>query len=124
MRQTPIHCFYSVCIAAALCFGLGGVLTGIAVSFYAATVVSDFYATGGMTGVGLSNMGGVNSMQGMLLSCLLSIITNFTCQAGNRFIYGNALFLGWLACGLGIVGAVVQICGTTGDDDDDDYRKV
>ena len=44
--------------------------------------------------------------------------------AGNRFIYGNALFLGWLACGLGIVGAVVQICGTTGDDDDDDYRKV
>jgi len=94
-----------LCIAAALCFGLGGVLTGIAVSFYAATVVSDFYATGGMTGVGLSNMGGVNSM-----------------QAGNRFIYGNALFLGWLACGLGIVGAVVQICGTTGDDDDDDYR--
>ena len=53
-----------MCIAAALCFGLGGVLTGIAVSFYAATVVSDFYATGGMTGVGLSNMGGVNSMQG------------------------------------------------------------
>ena len=53
-----------MCIAAALCFGLGGVLTGIAVSFYAATVVSDFYATGGMAGVGLSNMGGVNAMQG------------------------------------------------------------
>ena len=53
-----------MCIAAALCFGLGGVLTGIAVSFYAATVVSDFYATGGMAGVGLSNMGGINAMQG------------------------------------------------------------
>ena len=112
-----------MCIAAALCFGLGGVLTGIAVSFYAATVVSDFYSSGGMTGVGLSNMGGVNSMQGMLMS-RLHALTNASFQAGNRFIYGNALFLGWLACGLGIVGAVVQICGTTGDDEDDDYRKV
>ena len=42
----------------------------------------------------------------------------------NRFIYGAALFIGWLSAGLGIVGGIVQICGTMGDDDEDDFRIV
>lgn len=93
-----------ICISGAICFGISALCTGIAVSYYTAVVVQDFYASGGMAGVGLSNTGGIGQ------------------AAGNRFIYGTALFIGWLSCGLGICGAVVQICGTQGDDDDDDYR--
>lgn len=60
-------------IAAAVCWILGGILTGIAVSFYAATVVVDFYASGGMAGIGLNNMGGVNAMQSKLPLIILKV---------------------------------------------------
>ena len=44
-------------------------------------------------------------------------------MANNRFVYGSALFIGWASSGLGIMGGVIQGCGTSNDDDeDDDYR--
>ena len=45
-----------VCITGAICFGISALCTGIAVSYYAAVVVQDFYASGGMAGVGLSKL--------------------------------------------------------------------
>jgi len=95
-----------ICITGAVCFALGALCTGIAVSYYAAVVIQEFYASGGMSGVGLSSMGGANPM-----------------MANNRFVYGSALFIGWASAGLGIMGGVIQGCGTSNDDDeDDDYR--
>ena len=51
----------------------------------------------------IGNMGGANPM-----------------MANNRFVYGSALFIGWASSGLGILGGVVQACGTSSDEDDDD----
>ena len=46
-------------------------------------------------------------------------------MANNRFVYGSALFIGWASSGLGIMGGVIQGCGTSNDeDDDDDYRNI
>lgn len=88
----------------AVCYGVGALCTGIAVSFYAAVVVQDFYMSGGMAGAGLNN-----SMN--------------TSQAGNRYVYGTALFIGWISSFTGILGMVVQICGSRGDDDDEPYNN-
>ena len=60
-----------------------------------------------MTSVGLGASGGVAGM-GMG-------------AGGNRYVYGSALFIGWVSLVLGLAGMVVQICGSRGDDDEDDY---
>lgn len=83
---------------------LNGLCTGVAVSFYAALVVQDFYQSGGMSGQGLGSSGGVNTMG----------------ASGTRFVYGTALFLGWASMVLGLIGGACQISATCSDNDDDD----
>ena len=43
---------------------------------------------------------------------------------GNRYIYGTALFIGWFSLVMGLIGMLLQIVGTTSnnEDMDDDYR--
>ena len=94
-------------MASAIAFGFGALCTGIAVSYYAAVVVQDFYMSGGMTSGGLGAQGGIAG----------GIMGN----AGSRYVYGTALFIGWISLVAGLSGMVVQICGTRGDDDDEDY---
>ena len=91
-------------IAGAVAFGFSAICTGSAVSYYAAVVVQDFYMSGGMTSVGLGAQGGLSST-----------------GLGNRYVYGAALFIGWGSLFLGVVGMILQICGSRGDDEEDDY---
>ena len=95
-------------IASACAFGFGALCTGIAVSYYAAVVIQDFYMAGGMSSVGLGASGGMGG--GAMGNGL-----------GSRYVYGTALFIGWMSLVCGLAGMVVQICGSRGDDDDDDY---
>lgn len=93
---------FIVAICGAVCFGLSAICTGVAVSYYAAVVVQDFYMAGGMSGQGLGNSGGMAA------------------NAGSRYIYGTALFIGWFALVMGLIGMVLQILGTTGNSDEDE----
>ena len=63
-----------VAITGAVCFGIGALCTGVAVSYYASVVLNDFYVAGGMAGTGVGNM--------------------VQQSAGSRYIYGMALFIG------------------------------
>jgi len=96
-----------VAIAGGVMLGLSGLCTGVAVSYYAAVVVQDFYMAGGMSANGLNAQGGINDS-----------------ALGNRYIYGTALFIGWFSLVMGLIGMLLQIVGTTSnnEDMDDDYR--
>jgi len=98
----PTDAKNKVAITGAVCFGICALCTGVAVSYYAAVVVQDFYMAGGMTGQGLGNAGGIASTAG-----------------GNRYIYGTALFIGWFGLIMGLLGMVLQIVGTTSNNDED-----
>lgn len=44
-------------------------------------------------------------------------------DAGQRYIYGACLFIGWAAMAVLVLGAIIAACGSMVDDEDDSDRR-
>lgn len=79
----------------AVCFAISGLGIGIAVSYYAHQVLSEYNR---------------NSLL-------------YSDDVGQRYIYGSCLFIGWAALSVMVLGSIIAACGSMADDEEDSMRR-
>lgn len=132
-------------ILACILSGFGTLLTvigGSCTSFAAESLDEEYdgyvwEATSSKSLIGL--VGGVLSMiaavlVGIAVSWFAAIIINgyryqsYAVVMGNdsigiRYIWGSAIWIGWISLGCGLLGGIIAVLGTrNGDDEDEEYR--